>query len=248
MQTLTLANQKGGVGKSTVSLHFAFDLVERGYSVLFIDLDTQGNSSRVLQPYDTGYAASSLFEDGGRVPTDETFALLSADAGLIDVDRGDYETIRHMHAQLAECSGDYDWCIIDTPPTIGLCLSAALIVSDYVVSPIELEQFAIDGIERMVNTIFAVQRDYNPSLRFVGMLPNRYDPRSARQRDTLAELTAEYADYVIPSPLRIRATVPEALADGGPVWNLRKTGARDAGRQFRAAFDVIYNRMGVTHG
>lgn len=248
MRTVTFGNQKGGVGKSSLACHLAFDLYERGYSVLFIDLDTQGNSSKTLAAYDTGTQASSLFESGGTVPTGYDFGLIASDQGLVKLDRADYNVIGHLRDALDARRGDYDWCVIDTPPTVGLRLSAALIVSNDVIAPVELEQYSIDGIERLLKTVYGIQQRANNGLRFAGMVPNRFDPRSQRQKDALAEMVEAYSQHIIQQPIGIRTAIPEALANGQPVWQVGKTSARDAGKQIRATFNEIYERMGVTHG
>jgi chromosome partitioning protein len=121
-------------------------------------------------------------------------------------------------------------------------------VSEYVLSPIELEQFSIDGIERMLKTIFGIQQRANKGLKFLGMIPNRFDPRSTRQKETLRALIENYSQYLIPEPIGIRTSIPEALSEGIPVWKLGKTSARDAGKQIKAAFGVVYQKMGVNHG
>lgn len=247
MRTITLANQKGGVGKSTIACHLALDLFERGYSVLFIDLDTQGNSTKTLAEHDSGIKASELFNTDLKLDREGEFLLVGADPGLVSLDRADYSVIGHLRGQLDACRDRFDYCIIDTPPTIGLRLSAALIVSDYVLSPIELEQYSIDGIERMLKTIFGVQQRANKNLQFLGMIPNRFDPRSGRQKETLRALVENYSQYLIPEPIGIRASIPEALSEGIPVWKLGKTSARDAGKQIRSAFAAVYEKMGVTH-
>lgn len=247
MQTITLANQKGGVGKSTIACHLALDLYERGNSVLFVDLDTQGNSTKTLVKHDSGVVASALFNPEPKITEGREFFLVGADPGLVALDRADYGVIGHLRGQLDACRDQYDYCIIDTPPTIGLRLSAALIVSDYVLSPIELEQYSIDGIERMLKTIFGIQQRANKQLKFLGMIPNRFDPRSTRQKETLRALIENYSQYLIPEPIGIRASIPEALSEGLPVWKLNKTSARDAGKQIRAAFSAIYKEMGVNH-
>lgn len=107
-------------------------------------------------------------------------------------------------------------------------MTAALIVANYVLSPIELEEYSIDGIEKMLKTVFGVKNKWNPDLNFLGMLPNRFNPRSEAQRETLKQLLSKYAHLLIAAKIGIRSSIPEALSEGKPVWHLKKTAAREA--------------------
>lgn len=245
MHTITFANQKGGVGKSTLACHFAFDLRERGYNVLFLDLDAQGNSSTSLRHLQAeGAHASGLFEQGATLPAGDGLTVIAADDGLVNLDRAEFSVIVTLRDTLAG-NTDYDWCVIDTPPTIGLRLSAALIVSDYVLAPIEFAQYSIDGIAKLVRTIYGVQQKANPDLAFIGLLGNRFDPRDDRQKATLKEIMGieAYKRLLIKQPIGIRKAIPEALTAGQPVWELGKTSARDASKQVREAFTEIHARI-----
>ena len=100
---------------------------------------------------------------------------------------------------------------------------------------------SIDGLKKMLQTIFGVKQKWNPDLNFLGMLPNRFNPRSLAQKETLMELIKHYAQLLIPAKISIRSSIPEALAEGIPVWQLKK-----AAKEFQQAFDIIFNKMGVS--
>lgn len=243
MRTITFANQKGGVGKSTLACHFAFDLQEHGNNVLLIDLDSQGNSSTSLSHLQAdGTCASALFEEGATLPAGDGLTVIAADNGLIDLDRAEFSTILNLRDALA-ADNQYDWCVIDTPPTIGFRLTAALVVANYALAPIELEQYSINGIADLLRTIQKVQRQANPDLAFIGFLGNRFDPRSDRQKETLKGLLQQYSDHLIEEPIGIRKTIPEALDAGQPVWALGKSSARRAAKQMRKSFGCVYARI-----
>ncbi len=246
MKKLVIANQKGGVGKTTIGVHLAYRFVETGKRVLYIDIDPQGNSSKTLGVHSSGIVASQLFEAapvilGGK----DGITLIAADSKMVDIERAENRVIGVFAAQLQNLDkAAFDICIIDTPPTMGLRMTAALIVTDHVLAPIELEEYSLDGIEKLLKTIIGVKQKYNANLNFLGMLPNKFNPNSVRQKAALAQLLKQFAQYMIPAKIGIRSGIPEALAAGIPVWKLKKTAAREAGTEFKAAIDLIFQRMG----
>ncbi len=246
MKKLVIANQKGGVGKTTIGVHLAYRFVETGKRVLYIDIDPQGNSSKTLGVHSSGIVASQLFEAapvilGGK----DGITLIAADAKMVDIERAENRVIGVFAGQLQNLDkAAFDICIIDTPPTMGLRMTAAFIVTDHVLAPIELEEYSLDGIEKLLKTIIGVKQKYNANLNFLGMLPNKFNPNSVRQKAALAQLLKQFAQYMIPAKIGIRSGIPEALAAGIPVWKLKKTAAREAGTEFKAAIDLIFQRMG----
>ncbi|MGT6160314.1 ParA family protein, partial [Escherichia coli] len=90
-----------------------------------------------------------------------------------------------------------------------------------------------------------VKNKWNPDLNFLGMLPNRFNPRSEAQRETLKQLLSKYAHLLIAAKIGIRSSIPEALSEGKPVWHLKKTAAREAAKEFQEAFSIIFEKMGV---
>jgi chromosome partitioning protein len=133
--------------------------------------------------------------------------------------------------------------VIDTPPSLGLRMSAALIAATHVACPIELEEYSIDGVTDMLKTIFGVQRRYNPELRLAGLVANRFNPHSVRQRAALHDLVVHYSEFVVPAKISTRSAIPEALAAGVPLWRLAKSSARDAAAEVSAVFDLLKERI-----
>ncbi|WP_039906773.1 ParA family protein [Candidatus Regiella insecticola] len=248
MNIITVTNQKGGVGKSTIAVHLAMALQERGDRVLFVELDPQGNASKTLEKAGgvAALQASQLFEEQQLTITpNEGITLINADAKMADIERAPLTVMSTFKDHLTALASQFDHCVIDTPPTLGLRMSSALIVANHVLSPIELEEYSIDGITKMLQTIFGVKLKWNPDLNFLGMLPNRFNSRSEDQKKTLMNLVENYAHLLIRARIGIRSSIPEALSEGIPVWQLKKTSAREAGKEFQEAFKLIFEKMGV---
>jgi chromosome partitioning protein len=248
MRVVVLTNQKGGVGKSTLSVLLAQWLAERHrLRVGVIDLDTQANASKSLARFGSGREAAGFFESDCIRSMETTAASLTLFAGtkrLADLELAKPEVILPaFRRQVAALSGDFDVVVIDTPPSLGLRMSAALIAATHVACPIELEEYSIDGVTDMLKTIFGVQRRYNPGLRLAGLVANRFNPHSVRQRAALHDLVAHYSEFVVPAKISTRSAIPEALAAGVPLWRLAKSSARDAAAEVSAVFDLLKQRI-----
>lgn len=253
MKTLVTANQKGGVGKTSTLVHLAFDFFERGLKVVVIDLDTQANASYTLQSFQSGMNASELFAGGplnyAQITTDsEGMTLIESDAGLANMEkmtlpeagRNFREAIHALDEQ------GYDVCLIDTAPSLGVTMSAALLAADYVISPVELEAYSIQGIKKMVTTIINI-RKANPKLKFLGMVPSKVDARNPRHGRHLEELNQAYPQLMVPAGIGLRSSIADALASCVPVWKIKKTAARKATQEVRALAAHIYEKMEINN-
>lgn len=246
MKTLVVSNQKGGVGKSTLVVHLAHFAAEQGARVLVVDLDPQRNATYSLQEFSTGTVSSTLFGTSAvKVKrSGESIDLIEADQPLVDLDRAPPATIEHLARQLERLAPQYDLCVIDTAPAAGLRMVAALNAADYVVSPIELETYSIQGITSMLQTVHGVQQRFNPKLKFVGMLPSRFNSHSPAQKAALSDLLKAHPNLVLPFAISLRTSTAESLTERVPVWRIGKTSAREAGKEMKAALAGIVERMG----
>ncbi|MEJ8815239.1 ParA family protein [Variovorax ureilyticus] len=249
---VVFGNQKGGVGKSTLAILYALWLADvHRHSVCVIDLDTQGNASKTLHPFRTGVQAVDLFADAVapvvpvRAPgAQRTIALIAATKKLADIELAKPETVvpafRRSVAQLAQ---RFETVVIDTPPALGLRMSAALIAATDVVCPIELEEYSIDGVTDMLKTVFGVRQRYNPRLELAGIVLNRFNAHSVRQKTAMQHLAASYAEFVVPARISTRSAIPEALAEGKAVWELAKSSAREASAEVKEVFTLLQRRI-----
>lgn len=189
MKITTVANQKGGVGKTTLEIHLAACAAEDGKRVLVVDLD-EGDLSQFFPPTedgdDTPYLMSSQLFNGeheGRQPRQvgPNTWLIEADVALLDVDDMDLDVIHALRPALERFANDFDLCMIDTPPNLQRRMIAALTASHAVVAPFNISAFTLARLPKLMNTIETVQDRYNPGLRFLGYLPNLVNSRSPRK-------------------------------------------------------------------
>lgn len=252
VKTLVTANQKGGVGKTATLVHLAFDFCERGLRVAVIDLDTQANASYTLHAFNTGVNASELFATAPPAAWPTTIAdtpmiaLIGSDTALPTIEQMTLQAAgtRFRESIAALAAQGFDVCLIDTAPSLGVTMAAALLAADYVLSPIELEAYSIQGIKKLLTTVANI-RKANPALSFLGMVPSKVDARNPRHGRHLAELTTAYPALMIPATVGLRSSIADALASCVPVWQIKKTAARKAAQEVRTLAAHVYHKMGI---
>jgi len=260
MKVLTPAIQKGGTGKSAITVQLAYYLhLVKGLRVLVLDLDHQGNSSKSLmmgaKALQSRTMASELFKSRVEDIEASDFLLISADASELRTleqnpdSHNDYAT--NLKASLTAIGAQFDLCIIDVNPNPDIRQLAALVVSDFVVSPVQLAQESIDGIGDMLNDpgigIRRIQATINPRLKLLGLLPNLVEP-TPFQKQNFVDLARHYGQLLIPmdtgyASIKKSTAVFEAQAAGIPIWSLGKTSAREAWKGIRPVFDKLMQLM-----
>lgn len=253
MKILSVANQKGGVGKSTLTVHLAYAALEAGLRVLLVDMDKQGSLSLTFPAAPgaaPGLLASKLYagEPGSEQPqaiTDK-LAIIRADNGLLSIDKAENQVIRRPGAALLRFAKDWDLCLIDTPPLLGVRLMASLAASDYVVTPVSVGLYELAGVADLMQTIHVIRtQGFNPRLRHVGILPVKTNNRSIEERQALAALRERYGAAILPEELPERAPVRTAIAKRRPVWVATKgDGHLKAAKEWRAACQSVLERIG----
>ena len=252
MKTLANAIQKGGQGKTMATCHLAFDGARRGLRVVVIDLDPQGNASYTLNAHACGLFASQMFDDSPDMVTsffadrdNSGITLIHNDDDLANIEKLELEdaaTLLRTHVEAL--SQFFDVCLIDTPPFLSNVMASALLSADFVMSPVEMEPYSLQGMEKMVAVIQNL-REANPALQFIGMLPNRYNVKIPRHVENMAILREAYADLVMPFDIRQRDSIAEALGHQIPVWKVKKTAARDATKEIRVMTQYVFEKMEV---
>ena len=216
--TIALANQKGGVGKTTSAVNLSVLLARAGYRVLLIDNDPQGNATSSLgidkadlplTTYDIlvdGLDISQVARDTGRprlsiVPT--TPLLAGAEVELVAFPNRE----RRLAAAIAAAQDDYDLIIIDCPPSLGLLTVNSLTAADLVIVPIQCEFLALEGVGQLITTIDLVKRQLNPDLDIIGVLMTMFDGRTRLSQMVVDEVRSFFPhrifDTVIPRSVRL---------------------------------------------
>lgn len=252
MKVLAIANQKGGVGKSTLAVHLAYAGMDAGMRVLLVDMDKQGSLSLTFTaPTDAapGLVASKLFGleptvDGPQFLNDK-LSIIRADNALLAIDKAENQVIRQPSQALRRFAADFDLCVIDTPPLLGIRLMASLAAADYVLTPVSIGLYELAGVADLMQTIHVVRtQGFNPRLQHIGILPMKVNSRSTEAKSALATLRIQYGPIILPQALAERAAVRKAIAQRRPVWtNTSGEGHLKAAGEWREACAAILDRL-----
>ena len=233
-KVISLVNQKGGVGKTTSSINLSAALGKLGKKTLLVDLDPQGNTSTGLGINKSDITASiyECLSDNAEaksavVKTRFTnLYLMPATINLAGIDielvnRQAQDKTFNMSAQLKKVlepiKNDFDYIIIDCPPSLGLLTTNALVASDSVIIPVQCEFFALDGITQLLNTIIQTQTKLNPRLQIEGVLLTLLDPRTNLGLEVVEEVRGFFKDYVFDTIIPRLVRFVEAPSHGEPI-------------------------------
>ena len=232
-QVIAFANQKGGVAKTTTTLNLAVAFKERGHEVLTIDLDPQGNltMSQGLNP-DT--VERSMFDVlVHALPIDEVIQRAEVDIAVSSIDLAGAELAlssmigreRALQKALLPVRSDYDYILIDTPPSLGLLTINALTASDSVIVPVQCEYLSLRGLVQLQNTLEMIRENLNPSVDILGILPTMYDSRTLHSREAVEMLRENYGELVFETRIRKTVRYAEAPVQGSSVLKYDPTGS-----------------------
>ena len=222
-----IANQKGGVGKTTTTVNLAAGLAQLGQRVLVVDLDPQGNATmgsgvdkRALQTtvYDVLLESASIAEARQRSPkggydlVGANRELAGAEVELVELDRRE----RRLRGALQAVAADYQFVLIDCPPSLSLLTLNGLCAAHGVIVPMQCEYFALEGLSDLVNTIKQVHANLNPELQIIGLLRVMFDPRITLQQQVSEQLKAHFGDKVFDTVIPRNVRLAEAPSYGLP--------------------------------
>ena len=246
MKTLVLANQKGGVGKSAVATLLSHYFAQHGRRVLAVDLDHQKNFSDPLvrsgRVVPTTFTSDEWMSGSCPAMPAGNFVLVPAGAGLLGMERQPALHNRFangLNNHLRALDGRFDVCVIDTNPNPDIRVISALASCDFVLSPIQLNQEAMEGVGALLNHpragVRKIKAVLNPKLHLIGLLPTMVEA-TPFQQENLIGLVMKYMSLLIllsdrpgdMARLTRRAAIAEAQADGVVLWEMKKTAAREA--------------------
>ena len=222
-----VANQKGGVGKTTTTVNLAAGLAQIGRRVLVVDLDPQGNATMgsgidkralALTVYDVLLESASIAEarqrspQGGYDVLGANRELAGAEVELVELERRE----RRLRSALEAVRADYDIVLVDCPPSLSLLTLNGLCAAHGVVVPMQCEYFALEGLSDLVNTIKQVHANLNPELKIIGLLRVMFDPRITLQQQVSEQLKAHFGDKVFDTVIPRNVRLAEAPSYGQP--------------------------------
>ncbi|MGE5179210.1 MAG: ParA family protein [Bacteroidota bacterium] len=227
-RTVAVANQKGGVGKTTTAVNLAASLALAGRKVLLIDLDPQGNAgsglgypglkvARGIYDVLTGHASirdvAMETEVPGLTLVPSGQRLVGAEVELVGVDRREYRLKDALH----EVERDFDFILIDAPPSLGFLTINALTAARSVLVPVQCEYYALEGLSHLLGAIRLVQQGLNPDLQIEGVLLTMYDNRLNLSQQVLEETRRFFAERVYRTVIPRNVRLSEAPSFGKPV-------------------------------
>jgi chromosome partitioning protein len=237
-EVIAIANQKGGVGKTTTAINLSACLAEAGQKVLAIDMDPQGNLTSGLglekgNIDNTVYElimGDSTFEECLAKNVEENLDVLPSDSDLsgaeielIDIDHKEAQLKSH----LAPYRDQYDFIIIDCPPSISLLTINSMTAADSVMIPIQCEYYALEGLTQILKTVSLVKKKMNPDLRIAGILFTMYDARTNLSSEVVENVKENIKEHIFETVIPRNVRLAEAPSYGMPInlYDSRSSGA-----------------------
>lgn len=246
-RVLALANQKGGVAKTTSTLNLGVALVEFGYRVLGIDMDPQGNltMSQGLNPEEIHPSMFNVLVQGVDIRDVIYRREIDLAASSIDLAGADMSLSsvigreRVLSKALLMVRDEYDFILIDTPPSLGLLTLNALTASDAVIVPVQCEYLSLRGLAQLERTLELVRDNLNPAVHIAGILPTMYDSRTIHGSEAIEILRENFGDVVFKTVVKKTIKFAEAPVKGQSV--LKYAPHSEAAEVYRALAREVLN-------
>src|SRR5881227_3606067 len=229
---IALANQKGGVAKTTTTLNLGVAFAEQGLRVLCIDLDPQGNLT-MSQGMNPDTIERSMFDVlVHRLPIQEIVHRVEVDLAVSSIDLAGAELAlssligreRALEKALLPVKAEYDYILIDTPPSLGLLTINALVASDSVIVPVQCEYLSLRGLVQLENTLTMIRENLNPDVAIGGILPTMYYGRTLHSREAIEILEENFGELVFKTRIRKTVRYAEAPVKGSSIIKYDPTG------------------------
>jgi chromosome partitioning protein len=246
-KVIAFANQKGGVAKTTTTLNLAVAFKERGLRVLAIDLDPQGNLT-MSQGMNPDEIERSMFDVlVHRIPIEEIVQPAEIDLAVSSIDLAGAELAlssiigreRALDKALVAARSNYDYILIDTPPSLGLLTINALVAATGVIVPVQCEYLSLRGLVQLENTLEMIRENLNPDVRIEGILPTMFDRRTLHSREAIEILQENFGDLVFNARIRKTVRYAEAPVRGQSVLGYEPSG--EAAEMYRDLAKEVLN-------
>jgi chromosome partitioning protein len=231
-KVIAFANQKGGVAKTTTTLNLAVAFKELGHRVLAVDLDPQGNLT-MSQGMNPDEIEVSMFDVLVRqVPIQDAIRRVEVDVAVSSIDLAGAELAlssmigreRALQKALLPARHDYDYILIDTPPSLGLLTINAFVAASGVIVPVQCEYLSLRGLVQLENTLAMVRENLNPRVHVQGIVPTMYDGRTLHAREAIEILEEHFGDLVYDTRIRKTVRYAEAPVKGSSVLKYDPSG------------------------
>jgi chromosome partitioning protein len=247
VRVIALANQKGGVAKTTTTLNLAVALKEKGLKVLCVDLDPQGNltMSQGLNPDEIDRSMYDVLVH--KLPIEQVIHEREIDLAVSSIDLAGAELAlasmigreRALEKALVSVRESYDYILFDTPPSLGLLTINAFVASDGVIVPVQTEYLALRGLVQLENTLAMVRENLNPNVQIMGILPTMFDKRLLNSKEAVDILVENFGDLVYETRIRKLVRYAEAPVKGQSVLAYDPTG--EAAKMYRELAKEVLN-------
>ena len=224
-RVIALANQKGGVAKTTTTLNLGVAFKERGLRVLVVDLDPQGNLT-MSQGFNPDAVERSMFDVlVHRRPIHEVIQEAEVDVAVSSLDLAGAELAlssmigreRALEKALLGVKSDYDYILIDTPPSLGVLTVNALVAADRVIVPVQCEYLSLRGLVQLENTLTMIRENLNPNVEIEGILATMFDGRTLHAREAIEILEENFGSLVFNTRIRKTIRYAEAPVKGSSI-------------------------------
>jgi chromosome partitioning protein len=246
-RVIAFANQKGGVAKTTTTLNLAVAFKEQGLRVLAIDLDPQGNLT-MSQGFNPDAIERSMYDVlVHRLPIEEVIQQGEVDLAVSSIDLAGAELAlssmigreRALEKAIAPIRDDYNYILVDTPPSLGILTINALVAANGVIVPVQCEYLSLRGLVQLENTLSMIRENLNPSVEIQGILPTMFDKRTLHSREAVDILEENFGELVFDTKIRKTIRYAEAPVKGTSVLAYDPTG--EAAQAYRRLAKEVLN-------
>ncbi len=233
LKIISIANQKGGVGKTTTCVNLAASLATIGKKVLLIDLDAQGNATTALSlEKNLNNNSYKLFYE--KVEAENTFIpnleciVSSKNLSALDIELSNIESREYMLKKNLEAFENYDYIFMDCPPALGMITINAFVSSNSIIIPVQCEFYSLEGISQLLETINSVQKKWNADLEIEGIVMTMFDKRNILANSVLNDVAKYFDNYLYKSVIPRNVRLSEAPSFGKPaiIYDVKCSGSQ----------------------